>query len=422
MATAGRKKKVYGPVLNVQPDAYLAASKLPLREIVGIAEKASSMLVRVRENMLAPHPRKHPPKFSLLQLSQMCRISREHAHYLCSSRSEILDLPAGYTTGPGIAREFTLAEARIWVDKIGSFSKRPPGVKGKKIAIGNFKGGVSKTTTAMTLAQGLTLRGRRVLIVDLDPQASLTTLTGMLADSEVLDSQTCLPLIYGDETSLKYAVQETYWDGIDLIPASAALFGAEFYLPFKQSKDPKFRFWEVLNNGLEPLLDDYDAIIIDTPPALSYMTINAFMAADGLIVPTPPSALDYASSTQFWNLFSDLADAMLNSNPDIEKTFDFVHVLLSKVDSTQASTHIVREWIKMTYDRLVLPMEIPSTIVTQSASADFGTVYDVTKYAGSAKTYARARDAYDKFCEMIDHQLVALWSENIVESTDKVAA
>ncbi|MFP3648860.1 ParA family protein, partial [Paraburkholderia sp. SIMBA_054] len=78
------------------------------------------------------------------------------------------------------------------------FAKRPAGVKGKKIAIGNFKGGVSKTTTAMTLAQGLSLFGRRVLLVDLDPQASLSALNGILADSEVSDEQTVLPLIYGD--------------------------------------------------------------------------------------------------------------------------------------------------------------------------------------------------------------------------------
>ncbi|MEM5439444.1 ParA family protein [Paraburkholderia diazotrophica] len=385
-----------------------APKPMPLSAIKAIAENASGMLVDVRESMLAPHPRKNPPVFTTAQVGDLCRIDRQRMHYL--SRTEA-DLPQG-TLRHSRSREFTLSEARVWIDRIGPYSKRPAGVMGKKIAIGNFKGGVSKTTTAMTLAQGLSLFGRRVLLVDLDPQASLSALHGILADSEVSDEQTVLPLIYGDEEDLQYAVQPTYWDGVDLVPASAALFGAEFFLPFKQSKDQSFQFWNVMNKGLEPLLSDYDVVIIDTPPALSYLTINAFMAADGLIVPTPPSALDYASSTQFWNLFSDLSESMQQVAPELVKSFDFIHVLLTKVDQSQAATPIVRDWINKTYEGLVLPIEIPTTAVTQTAAAEFGTVYDISRYQGSLKTYQRAREAYDRFAEIVDQQLVALWLAN----------
>lgn len=396
------------PAVSIHPEQFQLVNRMPLGAIAEIADRAGDMLVEVRESMLAPHPRKNAPVYTTSQVAALCRIDRQRANYYLSARSD-LDLPAGTLHGKGSSREFTLAQARVWIDKLGPFAKRPAGVKGKKIAIGNFKGGVSKTTTAMTLAQGLSLFGRRVLILDLDPQASLTALTGLLADSEVTDQQTALPLIYGDQSSLDFAVQPTYWDGIDLIPASAALFGAEFFLPFKQSKDSSFQFWNVLNKGMESLLDTYDVIIIDTPPALSYMTINAFMAADGLIVPTPPSALDYASSTQFWNLFADLATSMQQVAPALDKSFDFIHVLLAKVDTSQAATHVVREWIKKTYKGLVLPIEVPTTTVTQSAAAEFGTVYDISKYDGSLKTYQRAREAYDRFAEIIDQQLVALW-------------
>jgi chromosome partitioning protein len=397
------------PIVSIQPEPSRVVNRMPLEAITDIAERASEMLVEVRESMLAPHPRKNPPVYTTTQVAALCRIDRQRANYYLSARSD-MDLPAGTLHGKGNSREFTLAEARVWIDKIAPFAKRPAGAKGRKIAIGNFKGGVSKTTTAMTLAQGLSLCGRRVLIMDLDPQASLTALCGILADSEVKDEQTALPLIYGDEQTLDYAVQSTYWDGIDLIPASAALFGAEFFLPFKQSKDSKFQFWNVLNKGMDSLLDKYDVIIIDTPPALSYMTINAFMAADGLIVPTPPSALDYASSTQFWNLFSDLSSSMKQVAPGLNKSFDFIHVLLAKVDQSQAATHVVREWITKTYGALVLPIEIPTTTVTQSAAAEFGTVYDISKYDGSLKTYQRAREAYDRLAQIIDQELIALWN------------
>jgi chromosome partitioning protein len=397
------------PIVTIAHAVRHVPLRVELDDSEGIAQNASEMLMNVRESMLAPHPRKRAPVFSTSQLAALCRIDRKKVNYYWEKTD--LGLPQG-TILPR-TREFTLAEAREWVSKVGPFPKRPVGVKGKKIAIGNFKGGVSKTTTAMTLAQGLSLFGRRVLLVDLDPQASLSALNGILADSEVTEEETILPLIYGDQTSLEYAVQPSYWDGIDLIPASAALFAAEFFLPFKQSKDRNFKFWDVLNHGLAPLLDKYDVVIIDTPPALSYVTINAFMAADGLIVPTPPSALDYASSTQFWSLFTDLAKSMKSIVPDLKKHFDFIHVLLAKVDSSQSATYAVREWINRTYERHVLPIEIPTTTVTSSASTEFGTVYDISKYDGSTKTYQRAREAYDRLAEMIDQEIFALWGAEL---------
>ncbi len=394
------------PLVSVMEDLPRSVS---ITDISSISDRAGAMLEAVREKMLAPHPRKNPPIYSLAQVASLCKMEKPQASYIVANKSG--EVPTGSIVGGNRKREFTLEEAQAWIKQYAPFGTRPKGAKGKKIAIGNFKGGVTKTTTSEALAQGLSLRGRRVLIVDLDPQASITTLNGILPDSEVNEEQTVLPLIYGDEIDLRYAIQPTYWHGIDLIPATSALFSAEFFLPFKQSKDSSFEFWNVLNLGMEPLLDEYDAIILDTPPALSYLTINAFMAADGLIIPTPPNALDFASSTQFWALFAELAESMRQQQVSVgDKVYDFINVLLAKTDHTQAATNIVREWIRKTYGDLVVPTEIPLTAVAQSAAAEFGTVYDISSYSGSNKTYQRAREAYDGFAELVDRQLMAIWS------------
>lgn len=389
-----------------EPKLKTVEARVGPAELLELAATADSMLQSVRESMLRPHPRKNPPEFSTTQLASLCNIDRTRLNYLVGKG----ELPPGRMNGTGRARSFTLAESRTWIQAEAGIQARPAGKRGKVVCISNFKGGSTKTTTAMTLAQGLTLRGRRVLIVDLDPQASLTTLCGLLPDAEISEDMTVMPLIYGDQTDLKYAVQTTYWDGMDLIPGAPGLFAAEFAIPHTVAENPGFHFWAILQPALQELAQDYDVVVIDTPPSLSYLTINALMAADGLVMPLPPNALDFASAAQYWNLFSDLATTIQRRN--FTKTFDFVNVLLSRVNSQDAAAAVVRDWITATYRSKVLQTEIPMTSVSSTTALEFATVYDVSKWEGAAKTYARARDAYDRLVETIDQKLVNLWLED----------
>jgi chromosome partitioning protein len=384
--------------------------KIHISDIVGQAERAVQMVSQIRGRMLAPDAIKRPPIFSVSQLASLCGIDKGQVSYRIGKG----DLPTGQMNDRGSRREFSLQDARLWVQHYRAANLRPEGARAVTIAIGNFKGGVSKTTTAMVLAQGLSLRGHRVLAVDADPQGSLTTLFGIMPDTEVREDQTIAPLVYGETTSIRPAIQSTYWPGVDLVAASSSLFSAEFVLPSRQLKDPSFQFWDVLNLGLEDVRDDFDIIIIDTPPSLSYVTINAFMAADALIVPLPPNALDFASSAQFWSLFSDLASNLVE-NAGITKAFDFIHVLLARVDSADVASDVVRSWIIATYGEKVLPVEIPKTAVTSSSSAEFGTVYDISRYDGSMKTYGRARAAYDRVNDLIEVSIRNSWTSQLSE-------
>lgn len=381
---------------------------ISLADITQQAERAMAMMEQIRSAMLAPSARKSAPTFSLTQLAAALDVEKGSV----SHRMGKGDLPAGRLNAKGSRREFTLAEVRTWARDYRKDKLRPPGAEAVTISIGNFKGGVSKTTTAVTLAQGLSLLGHRVLVIDTDPQGSLTTLFGILPDTEIDERDTILPLAMGVETSIRYAIRPTYWDGIDLVGAAPVLFGAEFALPARQTQEPGFEFWRVLDLGIDDVRSEYDVIVIDTPPALSYTTINAFMASDGIIMPLPPNALDFASAAQFWSLFSDLTSQLL-SQRGLTKAFDFIHVLLARVDSADAATDVVRRWIGQTYAEKVLPVEIPKTTVTGVASAEFGTVYDVARYDGSSRTFKRARDAYDSFVGHIEGSIRQSWARQL---------
>lgn len=386
---------------------------IDMARIQALATRAGSMVEQIRSRLLAPEARKISPLYSASQIATLCGVDKAHVNYRISKG----DLPLGKLTPTGGKREFTLAEARQWTRTYRTEKMRPTGQRAICIAVANFKGGVSKTTSAMILAQGLSLRGHRVLAIDIDPQGSLTTLHGILPEAEVTEEMTISPLCQGTTDDITPAIRSTYWDGIDLVAAAPFLFSAEFALPARQMNVAGSRFWDVLSEGLEPVRDLYDVIVIDTPPALSYVTINGLWAADGIVVPVPPSGLDFASSAQFWSLLADLGSNLdKQEQAGVRKVFDFLHVLLSRVDQADAASPAVRQWIQATYGEFVLPVEIPKTSVTSNKAAEFATVYDVQKYDGSAKTYKRAVDAYDRFVDLIEESVVEAWRTRLAAS------
>ncbi len=398
----------------------VSSSKLPaidrtvhLRALGSFAHRLSKVTDELREQILAPRPRKNPPTFTSSQVADMCGIDRARLAYLANREGSTL--PSGTLHGNGRSRQFTLAEARQWVQQTSEIVPSPllAGKKGQAAVVvsANFKGGSTKTTTALCVAQGLSLRGRKVLIIDLDPQASMTEMCGLYAEKEVDEEQTVLPLVYAtspDDFKLESVVQETYWDGIHIIPAHPSLFAAEFHLPATTNNTPGYQFWTILREGLKPLREQYDFIIVDTAPSLSYLTINGLMAADAMMIPLVPESLDFISSVSFWSLFADLSETFLKYEP--EKAFDFVSVLLSKVDYGQTSSApVVRAWAQRAYGDWLSVIEIPSSSAMSNGALALATVFDIGRNDVGAKTLQRVRQPLEDYCKWLDDQYTVKW-------------
>lgn len=383
-----------------------------LASIMEQADRAEYVMEEVRKNLLAPQGQKQAPVFNATQLASMCEIDRNAVSYRLTKG----DLPKGRTNASGNRREFTLEEVQEWVREYRFKYLKPESSDAFVLAVTNFKGGVGKTTTTITLAQGLSLKGHRVLVIDCDPQGSLTTLFGINPATQIQDEDTIFPVCNGDEESLTPAIRSTYWHGIDIVGSAPLLYAAEFTLPAEQSSNESFQFWNVLNLALDQARQDYDIILIDTAPSLSFVTVNAIMCADGLLMPLPPNALAAASATQFWRLFTDIA-ADLVQRRSVTKEFSFVRVLQTQVKSRSNDDVIqaVKAWIKKTYGDKVMSSEIhEQSKATDASTMNFGTVYDeAAKSMMDPRTYKRALADYEAASDEIEALIRAAWRSGV---------
>lgn len=380
--------------------------RIRLTDLSRLCEHFSEQLQTLRKRAVRPDPAKTAPVIASTQLAEMCGIDRARLNYLVSKG----ELPEGELNGR--ARTFSLEQAQVWAKAMPGFIARPADADGAILAITTLKGGSTKTTTTMCLGQALTLLGRKVLLVDLDPQASLSELAGVMVETEITEEDTALPYIEDpDNSSLRDVIRKTYWNNMDIIPAHTGLFAAEFHIPGTLMKNSHYRFFDLLNQGLAPLKKEYDYILLDTAPSLSYLNINALMAADSLVMPIVPEGLDILSSMTFWTLLRDFSDP-IETHYNYKKEYDFISVLLAKVDNQKGATFVARQWAQGVYGNWVHPIEIPRGAAMTTSSMGISTVFDMKKEEVAAKTLGRVRDPLFAYAQWIDQQYSRNWLQD----------
>ncbi len=213
------------------------------------------------------------------------------------------------------------------------------------IALANQKGGVGKTTTAINLGASLAKMGEKVLLIDIDPQGNATSGVGL----DRQNMKTCIYNTLIDDLPLNKIIMPTRWENLMLAPATIQLAGAEIELVAVISREEK------LKQALEPVTNEYDFIIIDCPPSLGLLTLNALNAAHGVLIPIQCEYYALEGLGQLMNTIN-LVRKHLNVNLTIEG------VLLTMYDKRTNLSEQVAEEVRNYFKQYVYNTIIPRNI------------------------------------------------------------
>lgn len=252
---------------------------------------------------------------------------------------------------------------------------------GKVISVANQKGGVGKTTTTVNLSTILAKKGRKVLLIDADPQGNATSGLGVNKDVE----KSIYDVLVND-TNINETLQETVVKNLKVCPSNISLAGAEVELVSMMSREQR------LKEKLEEIKEQFDYILIDCPPSLGLITLNSFTASDSVLIPVQCEYFALEGLGQLINTFN-LVKKHLNKNLEIEGA------LLTMYDiRTNLSNQVVKE-VKKYFNEKVYKTVIPRN-VRLSEAPSYGmpiTMYDPR--SKGAKSYEKLAKEFIKINE-----------------------
>lgn len=276
---------------------------------------------------------------------------------------------------------------------------RKEGEKLQIIATSNFKGGSSKTTTSIHLAHFLGLQGYRVLCIDLDPQASMTSIFGIQPEFDLGENSTAYAALrYDDECRpLADIIQPTYFPNIDLVPGNLELMDFEFDTPSyltSKNRDELGLFFERLSRAIQSVEDGYDIVILDTPPSLGYTTLAALYAATSLIVTVHPAMLDVASCNQFLIMISDLSEVLAQFGAKFEH--DHFKFLLTRVNPNDGPQKYMAGVMRRLFGNDVLVADAVESTAIAGAAVAKKTLYELESGEVGREALKRAIESADR--------------------------
>lgn len=337
-------------------------------------------------------------------------------------------LVSKHEVGPGGRRLYTLADVHALrthlgeIDRVGrQYLPHRDAERGEHlqvVACVNFKGGSGKTTTAAHLAQSLVLRGYRVLAIDLDPQASLSTLFGVRPDNELAPYPTIYDAIrYGAERRpMREVIRQTYFTGLDLVAADLELEVFEFEAPMaaarRKATDLEPPFFARIALALEEVEADYDVVVVDCPPRLGYLTIAALCASTALLITIHPQMIDVGSMRQFLTMMDEIMEPVREQGA--APTHDWFRYLVTRFEPQDTPQTEVVAMLRGLFGDHVLSKAMLQSAAVSNSGLRGQTIYEtpLRRDEVTGSTYRRALDALDNVNGEIEDLIRKAWGRS----------
>ncbi|MGY3233286.1 chromosome partitioning protein [Bradyrhizobium sp. USDA 4472] len=382
--------------------------------IAADARELSAKLVAHRLKLFPPKAAKTLRRFSSGEAAKLIGVNDSYLRQLSLEKKG-----PDPEIGPAGRRLYSLGDIqalRTYLDETGKASRRYLPTRGEGehlqvIAVVNFKGGSGKTTSAAHLAQHLALQGYRVLAVDLDPQASLSALHGYQPEFDVEENGTLYGAIRYDDSrrELSDIIRRTYFPLLDIVPANIELMEFEHETPKalaqRQSGDPLF--FARVATVLGSVEANYDAVVIDCPPQLGFLTLSALCAATAVLIPVHPQMLDVMSMSQFLLMTSDLLEVVAKAGGNMN--YDWMRYLVTRYEPGDGPQAQMVGFMRSLFgDRMITNMMLKSTAISD-AGITKQTLYEVPREQFTRSTYDRAMESLDGVNGEIQNLMQAAW-------------
>lgn len=337
-----------------------------------LARRASAVVQNLRDSARAARAgERREPLFSISEAAEL--VGRTPAAIRDAEKDG--RLPESPRTETNRRVGYTLAQVN---DMRGVFGTRPwrkPDDPCAVIAVQNFKGGVGKSTLSVHLAQYLAIQGYRVCLIDCDSQASSTTLFGYVPDLDLTENQTLYPFLREDDMrSLDYAVLDTHFDGLKLIPANLNLFQSEYEISARMARGGT-RLLDRLSQGIASISDRFDVIVLDPPPALGAISLSVLRAANALIIPVPPTVMDFSSTASFLTMLDETLTQL--ASRDLAPDLNFVRVVASKVDENKSMQKELLALMRQVFGLAMIRTPMKDSAEIDNVTARLMTVYEM---------------------------------------------